>query len=694
MDLSTNLQRPIGVCRLHIKGAKDLRNTETFGVSDPYVKINLSGKEVGVTDIVDKDLNPEWNEVYYLPIRSKNDRLSFEVFDHANVKNDRKLGKVEMNVTDICRNIIVNGEQNMISKVWENMNPLPEVKLLRDESMGVGVSVPLFDNQQRNIISKGRLEFNIKYFDIAYLGFGNEEEEEGEEGENKETKEKEEAKTPDILASDNTDRTFIDKVQSTNLLSGILHVKIYSVSELPKAAFFYVDTYFEDEPESILLTTKRSTKLATEGNIEEIVEGFVRNYKNSKLVFSINERNGTNVKKLASYTVPVEQLLVGKVGLKTPFVHVCDNGTTKIKLGIQYEPLNMSLQRSELSPQMGVVEVLIDQANVIAADNSGTSDPYVKVFLRGQEIFKTGTIKKTLNPIWNEKFSVPIAERLSSKLIFQVYDWNKVEKHDLIGQTEIPLYEVYDSEMIRIEKIPLYQINKSNEKIECGDITLNVTFTPSIHNTRMRNRLLNNNKTAMKLAGVAGGVGNVVGGVAGGVGNVVGGVAGGVGSVVGGVTRGIKKAGTHKKDKGSSGSNLKVKVISAEGLKAVDNAGTSDPYVKVQHQKKTIYKTKVIKKNLNPTWNEECSVPFEVENSEPILSFIIKDSNKLGKSVDIGFVEVNVNDVLFNAGQTSITQTFDVQNGPGKLTLQIDYVEDLSAAAAAAAATTPVVENP
>ncbi|ORX78795.1 hypothetical protein BCR32DRAFT_246911 [Anaeromyces robustus] len=681
MDMTTTLQKPIGVCRLHVKGAKDLKSLDTFGASDPYVRVYLSGKEVGVTDIVEKDINPEWNEVYYLMIRSKNDRLSFDVFDYEEMKSDRKLGKVEMNVTDVCRNIIINGEQALLSKAWENMNPLPEVKMTQHDN--VGVSVPLFDHQQRNLASKGRVEFNIKFYDIADLGLPIEEVDK--------EKEQDEEKTQDILASTNTDRTFIDKLQASNLLSGILNVKIYDVKEVPKPCIFNVDVYFEDEPEHTLLSTQKTVKVGTEGNIEEIAEGFVRNYTRTKVIFAVNEKNGTNTNVLTTYAIPVEQLLVGKLGLKTPFVHICENGTTKIKLGVQYQPLNMNLERGELCPEMGILDIRIDQANVIPADKSGTSDPYVKVILRGEEIYKTGTIKKTLNPVWNEKFSIPIAERIHNKLIFQIYDWNKVQKHDLIGQAEVPLHEVYDGEILNV-KLPLYQIVKNHEKVESGDLSLNIEFKPTVHNTRMRNRFGNNSRTALKLAGgVAGGVGNVVGGVAGGVGNVVGGVAGGVaggvGSIVGGVSRGIKKVSGHS-NKDNSGSSLKIKIISAEGLKAVDNSGTSDPYVKVQHQKKTLHKTKVIKKNLNPVWNEECTIPFDRETSDPIISFIIKDSNKFGKSVDIGNVEFNINSILFSTGQISVNQTFDVQNGPGKLNLQIEYAEGVSTTAA------PVAESP
>lgn len=39
--------------------------------------------------------------------------------------------------------------------------------------------------------------------------------------------------------------------------------------------------------------------------------------------------------------------------------------------------------------------------------------------------------------------------------------------------------------------------------------------------------------------------------------------------------------------------------------------GTSDPYVKFKFEGKTIFKSKVVQKNLNPTWNESFAVPVK-----------------------------------------------------------------------------------
>eukprot|EP00759_Apiculatamorpha_spiralis_P004314 PhF_6_TR12583/c0_g1_i4/m.19796 len=53
---------------------------------------------------------------------------------------------------------------------------------------------------------------------------------------------------------------------------------------------------------------------------------------------------------------------------------------------------------------------------------------------------------------------------------------------------------------------------------------------------------------------------------------------------------------------------LRCSIESATNLKACDGNGLSDPYVKVMCNGSKVFKTKVIKKNLNPVWNESFPV--------------------------------------------------------------------------------------
>ncbi|MBW00226.1 Synaptotagmin-9, partial [Eschrichtius robustus] len=76
--------------------------------------------------------------------------------------------------------------------------------------------------------------------------------------------------------------------------------------------------------------------------------------------------------------------------------------------------------------------------NLPAKDFSGTSDPYVKIYLLPDRKTKhqTKVHRKTLNPVFDEVFlfPVPYNDLVARKLHFSVYDFDRFSRHDLIGQ--------------------------------------------------------------------------------------------------------------------------------------------------------------------------------------------------------------------------------------------------------------------
>ncbi|KAI1904510.1 hypothetical protein AGOR_G00006390 [Albula goreensis] len=68
---------------------------------------------------------------------------------------------------------------------------------------------------------------------------------------------------------------------------------------------------------------------------------------------------------------------------------------------------------------------------------------------------------------------------------------------------------------------------------------------------------------------------------------------------------------------------LTITLKEGRNLVIRDRCGTSDPYVKFKLDGKAIYKSKVVYKNLNPTWNESFSVA--VKDLEQILSLRVYD---------------------------------------------------------------------
>lgn len=52
-----------------------------------------------------------------------------------------------------------------------------------------------------------------------------------------------------------------------------------------------------------------------------------------------------------------------------------------------------------------LLQVSLQQGrDLVIRDSTGTSDPYVKFKYRGAQVYKSKTVYKNLNPIWDESF--------------------------------------------------------------------------------------------------------------------------------------------------------------------------------------------------------------------------------------------------------------------------------------------------
>ena len=103
MGSSGGYSTPIGVMRFHFQSARDLRNVETMGKSDPYARVLVSGIEKAKTVTFENNLNPDWDEVVYVPVHSPRERLALEVMDYQKVTKDRSLGLTEISAADYIK---------------------------------------------------------------------------------------------------------------------------------------------------------------------------------------------------------------------------------------------------------------------------------------------------------------------------------------------------------------------------------------------------------------------------------------------------------------------------------------------------------------------------------------------------------------------------------------------------------------
>ncbi|XP_050932350.1 LOW QUALITY PROTEIN: multiple C2 and transmembrane domain-containing protein 2-like [Lates calcarifer] len=70
---------------------------------------------------------------------------------------------------------------------------------------------------------------------------------------------------------------------------------------------------------------------------------------------------------------------------------------------------------------------------------------------------------------------------------------------------------------------------------------------------------------------------------------------------------------------------LTINLKEGRNLVIRDRCGTSDPYVKFKLEGKTFYKSKVVYKNLNPTWNETFSLPVKDLNQKLYIKVYDRD---------------------------------------------------------------------
>uniref|UniRef100_A0A3B3Z719 C2 domain-containing protein n=1 Tax=Periophthalmus magnuspinnatus TaxID=409849 RepID=A0A3B3Z719_9GOBI len=110
-------------------------------------------------------------------------------------------------------------------------------------------------------------------------------------------------------------------------------------------------------------------------------------------------------------------------------------GPISEKLGRIQFSIGYSFQNTTLT-----VKVLKGQ-DLPAKDFSGTSDPFVKIYLLPDKKHKleTKVKRKNLNPHWNETF---LFEGLERTLYLQVLDYDRFSRNDPIGEVSIPLNKV------------------------------------------------------------------------------------------------------------------------------------------------------------------------------------------------------------------------------------------------------------
>ncbi|KAM8759915.1 multiple C2 and transmembrane domain-containing protein 1 isoform 4-T4 [Acanthopagrus schlegelii] len=216
------------------------------------------------------------------------------------------------------------------------------------------------------------------------------------------------------------------------------------------------------------------------------------------------------------------------------------------------------------SPAMYQLDIVLKKGNNLAIrDRTGTSDPYVKFKIAGKEVFRSKTIHKNLNPVWDERVSL-LVETLRDPLYVKVFDYDFGFQDDFMGSAYLHLESLEHQRTLDVTldlKDPQYPENN------LGSLDLAVTVSPKEGDVKDATMLLRRNwKRSSKY-------------------------------------QSMRLSDVHRKAQLWRGI-VSISLIEGRSLQPMDNNGLSDPYVKFRmgHQK---YKSKTIPKTLNPQWREQ-----------------------------------------------------------------------------------------
>lgn len=417
---------PIGVIRFTFWEARDLRNVEnvTGGKSDPYIRV-LSGYQVrGRTEVIDNNLNPEWGETLYIPVHSLKENFVLEAMDWNARSKDKTLGMTEFKVSEIIRQNI--GDQSVNPDVWY-------------ESTGKTVDRwdRLYSIDKRS--SKGDLHFSAEFFPVL--------------GVPQIPKKSTTGGSDTAHTNPNSNISSVSAISSTaageelaqplplrglhgsfirytpdNLIdlssynSGVLKIKIHEV-QLSSVAYCYCQVIVD-----ALMPQYKTAKLRGDNlKFDECADMFIKEADFSRIAIEIKPANSDEkeIYKLGHWidsgASVIRRIMRRKrLGLSdeddegTWFNLLGTDGPARIRLGFRYDPMeNFVLNPDESLDNQGILNVeLVSATNLMAADKSGTSDPYVIFNVNGEKVHKSEIIKKTLNPKWShERFTVPIVSR-------------------------------------------------------------------------------------------------------------------------------------------------------------------------------------------------------------------------------------------------------------------------------------------
>ncbi|KAL8138624.1 hypothetical protein V2J09_004625 [Rumex salicifolius] len=279
-----------------------------------------------------------------------------------------------------------------------------------------------------------------------------------------------------------------------------------------------------------------------------------------------------------------------------------------------------------LRKPVGILHVKVLRASKLKKkDIFGASDPYVKLKLTDDRApSKKTTVKhKNLNPEWNEDFNVVVRDPQTQILEFIVYDWEQVGKHDKMGMNRVELKDLPPNEpkVMSFELVKTMDANDPQSDKSRGQIDLELTYKPF------------DEEELKKEYGEANAVINA-------------------------------PEGTPE-----GGGVLVIMVHEAQDLEGKYHTNPSVRIIFKGEEKKT----KTIKKNRDPKWDDQFQFVLEeppIKEKLHVEVVSTSSRNLLHQKESLGYIDINLSDVVSNKRINEKYHLIDSKNGRVQIEMQ------------------------
>ncbi|EPY53279.1 synaptotagmin family C2 domain-containing protein [Schizosaccharomyces cryophilus OY26] len=440
---------PIGVMRIHVRSCNSLHSKLPGKKCDAYVRALSYSMEQGRTVVIKDSLNPYWDEYVYVPVMTKHDTCQLQVMQYESNGADTVISSLSIPVSKF----IQQGENGSFLEYHEPQELTTNLTSLR------------------GLQGKSSITYRYDFYPLASTS------------EQKAPQNSPSDKTPSVVATSKetleakpeTEKNPVAKKQPAKQISELLSPPedvgdclkynsgflAFDIISCQLSGNYKLAIFLDDLPHHIYMSP--DLKAHNGSIIHELGRTFIRQLQFSECSFKLLDGE----KIIGSQTCSTKKLVTE--GSSKPFKLAFDRNAS-FSIAFRFTPVVVELDETEKYENMGKMIVdILNATDLASADSNGKSDPFVLFELQGEEVFRTKTIKKNLNPVFNEGFEVELPCKQTSHFVARVFDRDFGNKDDPLGNCLVDLSKLEQRQYTSFE-LPL----DSNQ----GILNLRIYFDP------------------------------------------------------------------------------------------------------------------------------------------------------------------------------------------------------------------------